>query len=76
MLATIKDLEFVCVEEREGKNGKYWLYNFLDNGRLTPAIYGKERFATDGVKKCEADVEIGSYNGNLNMKLVNILPVK
>ena len=76
MLATIKDVEFVCVEERDGKKGKYWLYSFLSNGKLVPAIYGKEKFSVDGVKNCILTVELGSYNGNLNMRLVNLAPVK
>lgn len=76
MDAIISGLEFVCVEERVGQNGKYWLYTFLSNGKLTPALYSKEKFLVDGVKKCDVKVNIGSYQGNLNMRLTDVCSVK
>lgn len=76
MDAIISGLEFVCVEEREGKKGKYWLYTFLSNGKLTPALYSKEKFVVDGVKKCDVKINISSYQGDLNMRLTDIMPAK
>lgn len=69
MKALIKNVKFLTCEEREGKNGKYYLYTFMQGGKIYPAIYSKEYFKMEEGKTYNVNIDIGSFNGRFTLTL-------